>query len=88
MESAAKSAKAALDAMNNAASGGGGSNYGSGGTPSGESGSGGGLSAFVENIHASVLAVLFAFACRFHISFSMPMMLPMKADVPCDNASP
>ncbi|MCI9230981.1 MAG: hypothetical protein HFH96_07720 [Lachnospiraceae bacterium] len=45
VESAAKSAKAALDAMNNAASGGGGSNYGSGGTPSGESGSGGGPSS-------------------------------------------
>ncbi len=45
VESAARSAKAALDAMNNAASGGGGSNYGSGGTPSGESGSGGGPSS-------------------------------------------
>ena len=45
VESAAKSAKAALDAMDNAASGGGGSNYGSGGTPSGESGSGGGPSS-------------------------------------------
>ena len=45
VESAARSAKEALDAMNNAASGGGGSNYGSGGAPSGGSGSGGGPSS-------------------------------------------
>lgn len=45
VESAARSAKEALDAMNNAASGGGGSNYGSGGASSGGSGSGGGPSS-------------------------------------------
>ena len=45
VESAARCAKEALDAMNNAASGGGGSNYGSGGASSGGSGSGGGPSS-------------------------------------------